>query len=87
MSYVGHIRIVLWVSGSNGSTDVTHFQPWGQNCNLIHHHFTVIHISYAWDGWPSTHAHIPLGTGNVLGGFLGRIMMIFNYEFLIFNLM
>ena len=27
-SYVGHIRIVLWVSGSNGSTGVTHFQPW-----------------------------------------------------------
>ena len=26
-SYVGHIRIVLWVSGSNGSTGVTHFQP------------------------------------------------------------
>ena len=28
-SYVGHIRIVLWVSGSNGSTGVTHFQPCG----------------------------------------------------------
>ena len=27
-SYVGHIRITLWVSGSNGSTGVTHFQPW-----------------------------------------------------------
>ena len=27
-SYVGHIRIVLWVSGSNGSTGVTYFQPW-----------------------------------------------------------
>ena len=27
-SYVGHIQIVLWVSGSNGSTGVTHFQPW-----------------------------------------------------------
>ena len=26
---VGHIRIVLWVSGSNGSTGVTHFQPCG----------------------------------------------------------
>ena len=26
-SYVGHIRIVLWVSGSNESTRVTHFQP------------------------------------------------------------
>ena len=25
--YVGHIRIVFWVSGSNGSTGVTHFQP------------------------------------------------------------
>ena len=27
-SYVGHIWIVLWVSGSNSSTGVTHFQPW-----------------------------------------------------------
>ena len=27
-SYVGHIRIVLWVSGSNGSTGATHCQPW-----------------------------------------------------------
>ena len=27
-SQVGHIRITLWVSGSNGSTGVTHFQPW-----------------------------------------------------------
>ena len=26
-SCVGHIRIVLWVIGSNGSTGVTHFQP------------------------------------------------------------
>ena len=26
-SYVGHIRIALGVSGSNGSTGVTHFQP------------------------------------------------------------
>ena len=26
-AYVGHIRIVLCVSGSNGSTGVTHFQP------------------------------------------------------------
>ena len=26
-SYVGHIRIVLWVSGLNGSTGLTHFQP------------------------------------------------------------
>ena len=26
-SYVGHIWIVLWISGSNGSTGVTHFQP------------------------------------------------------------
>ena len=26
-SYVGHIRITLWVSGSNGSTGVTHCQP------------------------------------------------------------
>ena len=26
-SYVGHIRIALWVSGSSGSTGVTHFQP------------------------------------------------------------
>ena len=27
-SYVGHIQIVLCVSGSYGSTGVTHFQPW-----------------------------------------------------------
>ena len=27
-SYVGHIQIILWVSGSNGSTGMTHFQPW-----------------------------------------------------------
>ena len=26
-SYVGHIWIVLWISGSNWSTGVTHFQP------------------------------------------------------------
>ena len=26
-SYMGHIRIALWVIGSNGSTGVTHFQP------------------------------------------------------------
>ena len=26
-SFVGHIQIVLWVSGSNESTGVTHFQP------------------------------------------------------------
>ena len=26
-SYIGHIQIVLWVSGSNGSTGATHFQP------------------------------------------------------------
>ena len=25
---MGHIRIALWVSGSSGSTGVTHFQPW-----------------------------------------------------------
>ena len=30
-SYVGHIQIVLWVSGSNGSTGVTHFQP----CSVV----------------------------------------------------
>ena len=24
---MGHIRIALWVSGSSGSTGVTHFQP------------------------------------------------------------
>ena len=28
-NYVGHIRIVLWVSGSTG---VTHFQPWSSAC-------------------------------------------------------
>ena len=27
-SFVGHIQIALWVSGSSGSTSVTHFQPW-----------------------------------------------------------
>ena len=27
-SYLGHIRIVLWVSGSGGLIGVTHFQPW-----------------------------------------------------------
>ena len=27
-SYVGHIRIALWVSESSGSASVTHFQPW-----------------------------------------------------------
>ena len=27
-AHVGHIRIALLVSGSNGSTGVTHFQPW-----------------------------------------------------------
>ena len=26
-SFLGHIRIALWVSGSNGSTGMTHFQP------------------------------------------------------------
>ena len=26
--YVGHIRIVQWISGSNRSTGATHFQPW-----------------------------------------------------------
>ena len=26
-SYVGHILIALWVSGSSGSASVTHFQP------------------------------------------------------------
>ena len=31
-SYVGHIRIALWVSGSTG---VTHFQP----CLLCSHHY------------------------------------------------
>ena len=25
---MGHIRIALWVSGSSGSTGVTHFQSW-----------------------------------------------------------
>ena len=30
-SLVGHIRIALWVSGSSGSTGVTHFQP----CSLV----------------------------------------------------
>ena len=25
---MGHIRIVLWAIGSNGSTGATHFQPW-----------------------------------------------------------
>ena len=29
-SYVGHIQIILWVSGSSGSTGVTHFQPCGE---------------------------------------------------------
>ena len=24
---MGHIRIALWVSGSSGSTSITHFQP------------------------------------------------------------
>ena len=28
LQHVGHIRIVLWVSGSNESSGVTHFQPW-----------------------------------------------------------
>ena len=28
LQHVGHIRIFLWVSGSNGSTGVTYFQPW-----------------------------------------------------------
>ena len=27
-SDVDHIRIALWVSGSSGSTGMTHFQPW-----------------------------------------------------------
>ena len=27
-SDVGHIWIAVWVSGSSGSTGVTHFQPW-----------------------------------------------------------
>ena len=29
---MGHIRIALWVSGSSGSTSVTHFQPWIAAC-------------------------------------------------------
>ena len=38
-SYVGHIWIVLWVSGSNGSTGVTHFQPCLQyRVNLVSMH-------------------------------------------------
>ena len=37
-SYVGHIQVVLWVSGSIGSTGVIHFQPyqkkWAVVCSL-----------------------------------------------------
>ena len=33
-SYMGHIRIVLWISGSSGSTGVTHFQPWSGPYNV-----------------------------------------------------
>ena len=40
-SYVGYIQIALWVSGSSGSTGVTHFQPWlGHNnlCIMLHNY-------------------------------------------------
>ena len=45
-SYVGHIRIVLWVSGSNGSTGVTHFQPWCKSSKGVwEHRLCVAHQS------------------------------------------
>ena len=37
-SYVGHIQIALWVSGSSGSTGVTHFQP----CNVLDPYFFLL---------------------------------------------
>ena len=39
-SFVGHIWIVLWISGSNGSTGETHFQPcsrWGLVTIQLYH--------------------------------------------------
>ena len=32
LQHVGHIQIVLWVSGSNQSTGVIHLQPWSTSC-------------------------------------------------------
>ena len=46
-SYVGHIQIVLWVSGSTGSTGVTHFQPcclYVFNSFILHNYIEVLYI-------------------------------------------
>ena len=49
-SYVDHIWITLWVSGSSESTSVTHFQPWSgyqciTNSQMIKHLKLLINFS------------------------------------------
>ena len=46
-SYVGHIRIALWVSGSSGSTSVTHYQPCFQCNNLYNYGYIAMWDHYA----------------------------------------
>ena len=43
LQHVGHIWIVLWVSGLNGSTHVTHFQPWYQISTIFLLAITLSH--------------------------------------------
>ena len=43
LQHVGHIWIVLWVSGSNGSTRVTHFQQWYQISSICLLAITLSH--------------------------------------------
>ena len=52
-SYVGHIRIVLWVSGSTG---MTHFQPWIQTQTLCKSENSVMEYS------DSLHMHLVSNT-------------------------
>ena len=44
-SYVGHIQIVLWVSGTNKSTGATHFQT----CTTDHVSLTLLETLWSTD--------------------------------------
>ena len=57
-SYVGHIRIVLWVSGSSGSTGVTHFQPCFWLCCWDHNLLSLLHEGLLNSECPS--GYVPL---------------------------
>ena len=46
-SYVGHIWIALWVSGSSGSTGVTHFQPWYESIIYLFMRLLFFILGYA----------------------------------------